>query len=258
MAPSKSPQISAVLIVKNELRNLQLTLPQLRFCDEIVIVDSGSTDGTVEYARAQGARVLHRDFDGYGSQKAFGVNAASHDWIFNVDADEFVPEEMAIEIRELIQDSKRNLNGFYIRSQLVFMGRAFWIGRESAVRVLRVFKKSEGNFDQTSVHERVQIRLNQRVHTRTRLRHFSYPSIKSYLDKMNRYSTFGAQEVLRLHPRRCGIFWALGFPIKFVQFYVVQLNFLNGWAGFCWSLLSAFAFFVKYLKVVELRQKSQE
>ena len=243
------------MIVKNELANLKLTLPQLKFCDEIVIVDSGSTDGSVEFAQSLGARIIQREFDGYGAQKSFAVKAATHDWVFNVDADEFVSEEMANEVISLINNTKLNLNGIYIRSQLVFMGRAFWIGRESAVCILRIFKKSEGNFDDSSVHERVRMKLNSIVCTRSKFKHFSYPTMANYIEKMNRYSTYGAKEVLRKHPNRIGVLWAAGFPIKFLQFYLLQLNFLNGWAGLCWSVLSTFAFFVKYLKVAEFSRK---
>ncbi len=254
MPATRTQKISAVLIVKNELHNLKQTLSQLKFCDEIVVVDSGSTDGTIEFAESQGCKVVQRPFDGYGPQKAYAVSLAKHDWIFSVDADEWVPDEMGQEILDLINDQARNLNGIYIRSQLVFLGRSFWIGRESAVCILRIFKKSEGTFDTALVHEKVRIKLNEIVFTRNRFRHYSYPSIRSYIDKMNRYTTYGAREALEKHPNRSGVCWAALFPFKFIQYYFLQLNVLNGWAGFCWSVLSTFAFFVKYLKLAELRK----
>ena len=243
------------MITKNELHNLKRTLPQLKFCDEVIIVDSGSTDGTIEFAESMGCRVLQRPFDGYGAQKAYAVSQATHEWILNVDADEFVTDELADELVGMINNPKSNLNGIWIRSKLVFMGKAFWAGREAATCILRVFKKSEGNFDDVLVHEKVQIKLTEIVCTRHKFLHYSYPNISNYLEKMNRYTTFGAQEAFQKHPKRRGNLWAALFPFKFIQFYFIQRNYLNGWPGFCWSVLSTHAFFVKYLKLAEIRKK---
>ena len=237
------------MIVKNEIENLQRSLPQLRFCDEILLVDSGSTDGTREFAESMGARVLDRDFDGYGPQKAFAVNAARNDWVINLDADEFLPDALAREIADTVRSAVPGLSGIILRRRLVFLGEVFSFGRESRDEVLRVFRKSRGNFNQASVHEEVLLDSGVTIRARSPLEHRSYSSIAAYLEKMNRYTTLGAQEVRKKHPARSGFLWSLLFPVKFIQFYLLQLNFLNGWAGLSWSVLSATAFFIKYLKV---------
>jgi glycosyltransferase involved in cell wall biosynthesis len=242
------PRISAVLITLNELENLRRSLPSLSFCSEIVIVDSGSTDGTVEFARSMGCKVHHREFDHFGAQKAYAVSLAENDWIFNLDADEWVTPELASEIQEAIQNPA--LSGIWIRSRLVFLGKIFQHGRESRVRVLRVFRKSCGEFDRASVHEKILLQEpDHSLLTQNHILHHSYPNLEHYLAKMNRYTTLGAERLGPSYGATRAIGMAMLFPLKFVQFYFIHLNFLNGWEGFCWSLLSMSAYFIKFVKV---------
>jgi glycosyltransferase involved in cell wall biosynthesis len=248
--PSSHPAsgISAVMITLNELENLKRSIPSLSFCDEIILVDSGSTDGSLEYARSMGCQVHHRAFDHFGAQKAFATTLAKHDWVFSLDADECVTPGLAQEIRELIRDP--GLSGIWIRSRLVFLGREFKFGRESRVRVLRIFRKSRGAFDRASVHEKVVLQDPGASHlTRNHILHHSYPDLEHYLTKMNRYTTLGAERLRASCGRLRAAFFAALFPFKFLQFYFQHLNFLNGWEGFCWSLLSTGAYFIKFVKV---------
>lgn len=243
-----APRISAVMITLNELENLKRSIPSLSFCDEIIIVDSGSTDGSIEYARSMGCQVHGRAFDHFGAQKAHAASLARNDWVFNLDADEWVTPELAREIAGLILDS--DISGIWIRSRLVFLGREFKFGRESRVRVLRVFRKSQGDFDRASVHEKVVLRHPERTRlTRNHILHHSYPDLEHYLTKMNRYTTLSAERLRGTCGRLRAVFFAAMFPVKFVQFYILHLNFLNGWEGFCWSILSTAAYFIKFVKV---------
>ncbi len=242
------------MIAVNEIENLKRSLPSLSFCDEIVIVDSGSTDGSIEYARSLGCKVYQRDFDRFGSQKSFAVSLATNDWVFNLDADEWVAPALARELKTLIESE--TLNGIWIRSRLVFLNRIFRFGRESRVRVLRVFRKSAGDFDRASVHEKVVIRNPAETTTRHHILHHSYPNLELYLQKMNRYTTLGATANARMSSVGARVH-ALLFPVRFLQFYVQQLNFLNGWEGFCWSLLSTHAYFIKYVKISLLKRTAE-
>ena len=245
--------VSAVLIVKNERGHLETTLPLLLFCDEIVVVDSGSDDGTVEFATQAGCRVIQQEFLGFGAQKAFAVNQASNDWVLNLDADEKLTSGLAYEIRDFIATAGEDDTGLEIPRRLVFMGTEFRSGRESRDRVLRLFRRSAGNFDQAAVHEKVRLTRGRVHRARAPLLHESYPSMESYVAKMNRYTSLGARETLRSHPGRWALLYAAAFPIKFFQFLLVHGNLLNGRAGWCWSALSAYAFFVKHLKLHELK-----
>jgi glycosyltransferase involved in cell wall biosynthesis len=242
------PALSAVMITLNELENLKRSLPSLSFCSEIVILDSGSTDGTVEYARSMGCKVHYREFDHFGAQKAHAVSLASNDWVFNLDADEWVSPELAFEVLNSIRNP--DLSGIWIRSRLVFLGRVFRFGRESRVRVLRIFRKSQGRFDEASVHEKIVLTNPGRsILTRNHILHHSHPDLEHYLAKMNRYTTLAAEQLRGRCPRNRAMLQALLFPVKFLQFYLQHLNLLNGWEGFCWSILSSGAYFIKFVKV---------
>jgi glycosyltransferase involved in cell wall biosynthesis len=246
--PNPAPTLSAVMITLNELENLKRSLPSLAFCSEIVIVDSGSTDGTIEYAKSMGCKVHYREFDHFGAQKAHAVSMAENDWVFNLDADEWVSPELAREVLASIRDP--DLAGIWIHSRLVFLGRVFRFGRESRVRVLRIFRRSQGRFDEASVHEKIVLREPGRsILTRNHILHYSHPDLEHYLAKMNRYTTLAAGPLRERCGRGRAIFQALLFPVKFCQFYLQHLNFLNGWEGFCWSVLSSFAYFTKFVKV---------
>ena len=249
MTMSSGTRISAIMIVLNERKNLERSLPSLRFCDEIIIVDSGSTDGSIEYARSLGCTVMHRDFDHFGAQKSHAASLASNDWVFSLDADEWVTPELATEIRSLIQNP--NLNAIWIRSRLVFLNRIFRFGRESRVRVLRIFKRSAGDFDRASVHEKVVIPAPRDTTTRNHILHFSYPDLPHYFKKMDRYTTLGAASLRAKTSRPEALIRAALFPAKFIQFYILQLNLFNGFQGLLWSLLSTYAYLLKFLKTVQ-------
>ena len=247
--------VSAVLIVKNERAQLETTLPLLRFCDEIVVVDSGSEDGTAAFAADSGCRVIQQEFLGFGAQKAFAVNQAKNDWVLNIDADEKMTPGLESEIRNFVLHAAPEDAGLEIPRRLVFMKTEFRFGRESRDLVLRLFRKSAGNFDQAAVHEKVRLVQGRVQWAMAPLLHDSYPSMEAYVSKMNRYTSLGALELLRKHPGRWAFAYAAAFPVKFLQFLLLHGNLLNGRAGWCWSALSAYAFFVKHLKLHELKSQ---
>ena len=246
--------ISAVVITRNEESNLPRCLRSLSFCDEIVVLDSGSTDRTREIASGVGARVSERPFTRYGEQKSHAASLASHDWVFSLDADEEVTPELAAEIIALIQNPE--LKGIWIRSRLVFLGRVFRFGRESRVRVLRIFRRSAGDFDRAAVHEKVLLQSGARtVTTRHHIHHFSYPDLAHYFQKMNRYTTLGAENLAGKTGLVRASLHLLLTPFKFLQFYLQHLNILNGLEGLAWSLLSTLAYLLKFTKVIRIRSR---
>ncbi|NDG83712.1 MAG: hypothetical protein EBX52_01575 [Proteobacteria bacterium] len=137
-----------------------------------------------------------------------------------------------------------------------FLGRVFRFGRESRVRVLRIFKRSAGDFDRAAVHEKVILPDGARtLTTQNHIYHFSYPDLAHYFQKMNRYTTLGAENIAG----KTGVVRAslhlLLTPFKFLQFYLQHLNILNGLEGLAWSLLSTFAYFLKFTKVIRIRSQ---
>lgn len=249
-------RVSAVLITRNAERLLETVLDALRWCDEIVVVDSGSTDATIDIARQASARVLHRDFDGYGPQKAFAVEQARNPWVLVVDADEVVTPELRDEIQTALSRAERGgstFRGFEVPISLVFLGRLMRHGGEYRMPHLRLFDKRHGNYNQNRVHERVE--LHEPVgRLQNHILHDSYGSIEAYFDKFNSYTTAGARDLLARGKQASVGMIMLRFPLTFIRQYFIRGHVLNGYPGFIWSMFSAMYPVVKYAKLRELRR----
>ncbi|WP_184170949.1 glycosyltransferase [Rhabdobacter roseus] len=239
-----------MIITFNEAHILAKTLQSVSWASEIIIVDSGSTDGTVEVARAHGARVLHRAFDGYGAQKHFAVQQATHDWILSLDADELVSEELGREIRELLRTEPPH-RGYRFPISLVFMGRMLRYSGEYNKKFLRLFDRRAGNFTTDQVHERIQLQgtigtLQQRVY------HYSYENLSDFLEKQNRYSSLSAQKLLLKGKKASALKTVLRFPLTFLRIYVLRFGVLDGYPGFMWAMVMAAFTTTKYAKLREI------
>jgi glycosyltransferase involved in cell wall biosynthesis len=247
------PPVSAVLITRNAERLLEQVLATLRWCDEILVVDSGSSDRTVAIAAAAGARVLHHDFEGYGPQKAWAVTQAANDWVLVVDADEIVTPELRREIEQRLERDAGAYTGYEIPISLVFLGRLMRHGGEYKMRHLRLYDRRRGNYNQNRVHERVELggaigRLNEHM------LHDSYGSIATYFDKFNDYTTAGARDLHQRGRTASAVTVVLRFPTTFIRQYFIRGHVLNGYPGLVWSLFSAMYPVVKYAKLRELNR----
>ena len=189
------PAVSAVLITRDAERLLAEVLAALGWCDETLVVDSGSTDRTVAIAQAHGARVIRRPFDGFGPQKQFAAEQAAHDWVLAIDADEIISPELAREIQATLHavgaGTVRDV-AFEIPRSLVFLGRLMRYGGEHRTPQLRLFDRRHGRYTPALVHERVVVdgpigRL------RCEMLHDSYAGLDDYFEKFNRYTTAAAQ-----------------------------------------------------------------
>jgi glycosyltransferase involved in cell wall biosynthesis len=244
--------ISAVVITKNEEANIVRCLRSLDWVDEIVVVDSGSSDDTRQLATEAGAVVYETGWSGFGPAKAFGVEKATSRWILSVDADEVVTPQLAEEIREILTVGT-NRHGFEMPRRTNFLGR--WIHHCGWYpdRVLRLFLKSAGRFDEAPVHERVVV--NGDVgRLKGELRHYSYPTLEHYLAKSNRYTTMGAQQAYE-NGKRAGWFdLVIRPPVSFISHFIARQGFRDGVEGLMISVLSAVAVMVKYAKLRALQK----
>jgi glycosyltransferase involved in cell wall biosynthesis len=243
--------VSAVVITMNEAANIERCLASVRWCDEIVVVDSGSSDATAALAERHGCRVWVRPFTGYGDQKQFAVTQASHDWILSIDADEVITPPLRDELSALLEQGGGDLAGVEIPRTMVFLGREFRHGAEHASPLLRMFRRSRGGFTSAAVHERVEVKGPVK-RCRAEMLHYSYVSIEQYLQKFNAYTSAAARMLHAEGRRRSAAALCLAFPLAFLRQYVINGNFLNGYPGFLWAFLSAVYPVVKYAKLREL------
>ncbi len=247
--------LSVVIITLNEEHNLGRTLQAIvGWANEIVVVDSGSSDNTTAIAQQYGCKVITRAFDGDGPQKHFGVTQTSNDWVFVLDADEEVSPELKAEVDTMF--SKPNdYSGFYVPISLIFLGRLMNYGAEYKMPHLRLFNKKYGNFNHKFVHGGAEV-SGQLGTFKHHVLHYSYKNLQDYLQRFNYYTSRTAK-TMHEQGKKSSIWQViLRFPFTFFKEYFLRLNVLNGYPGFVWAMLSAMYPVVKYAKLRELNQNS--
>jgi glycosyltransferase involved in cell wall biosynthesis len=242
--------LSAVLIVRNEARNLPACLRALEFCAEILVVDSGSSDTTVEVARHHGARVVETHWRGFGPQKQFAVDQASHDWVLCIDADERVSGRLKDSIAAVLPAPTFSAYRFARCNR--FMGRYLRHGEGYPDWSLRLFDRRHAHWSDAAVHERVV--TNTPIGTLAGdLYHESAESLESYLEKQNRYSTLAADRALAAGKQATAIHLLLSPLLRFVKFYFLRAGFLDGVPGLVHILIGCYASFAKQAKMLARR-----
>ena len=249
-------KITVYIIDYNEVEKVTATIESARWADEIVLVDSWSSDGTPELATSLGARVVQVDFKGFGDLRNQAIAACSHEWIFSLDADERCTEEVGIEIRHLMSDPN-STDVYRVPRRNFFMGR--WIkhsGWYPNYRQPQLFRKGQMSYDQKAVHEGYLLNTSKPVgHLKNAIWQFPFKNMSEVMHKANRYSTLGAQ---RIAERRLSMGTALSHGIwAFVKHYLFKLGFLDGWAGFVIALQSFEGTFYRYVKAIEIQMGAQ-
>lgn len=243
--------VSAVLITRDCERTLRETLASLAFCDEILVVDSGSVDETPLIAASMGARVIHQDWLGFGRQKQFAVEQASNNWVLCVDADEIVTPELRASIeQELTTPTHR---AFEFPRCNRFLGRYLRHGEGYPDWSLRFFDRRHASWSDDNVHEKVAA-LGDVGRLKGDLLHHSEDTLRSYLAKQNLYTSLAAEQLAAAGyvPSARKL---IASPIfRFLKFYLVRRGFLDGVPGIVHIGIGCFNSFIKYAKVVELKQ----
>lgn len=258
------PLLSVAIVTLNEEENLPRTLASVKWADEIVVVDSGSTDRTVEIARRFGATVIERPWPGFAAQKNFAISQCTGTWILSLDADEELSTELQIQIRTLLPTNPP-LDAFYLSRRNLFLGRWVKHGSFYPDRVLRLFRRTAANFDHIPhfedrpVHETVT--FDGAAETLDYdIIHHAYPTLSSYIEHMDRYSSLGA-EILATKTRPSGawlpfITRILLVPqLTFFWNYFVRLGFLDGREGLMLHLYHATYTSWKHAKAWEIAHK---
>lgn len=244
-------KISITLITLNSEKTLKSVLEAVSWADEIVLVDSGSTDKTLEIARQFNAKIVYRAFDGYGSQKNFATSQASNDWILSLDDDEILTPKLQQEIQNLSL-STTDYEGFKIPRSLIFLGKLLRFSGEYKRLTLRLFNRKQGNWNAEYVHESVEVKGKIGI-LKHQILHDSYRDLTDYFNKFNKYTSLGAKTLAERGKTSSSLKIISRFPITFLKIYILKGSCLDGYAGFMWALLTAINPVVKYAKLKEIR-----
>jgi glycosyltransferase involved in cell wall biosynthesis len=252
-APKSSPIISLIVITRNEEELIgQCLKSAAAFCDELIVVDSFSTDRTAEIARDLGARVFQRPFEGYIAQKQFALEQASGEWVFSLDADEQATWELGSEVRTTIERPE-TAAGYRVRRVLYHLGHYYTRGLYPDWH-LRLFRRESARFGGHEPHASVQLdgavaKLN------TPILHFSYRDIADHVATINRLSSQAAGEG---DPGAMIVVKMIANPAwRFVNFYFLRGGFREGGRGLYAAMSAAFYVFLKYAKLYERRLRTQ-
>jgi hypothetical protein len=248
-ATSARPPISCCIICFNEEANIRRCLESVKWCDEIIIVDSFSTDRTAEICREYTSRIISRAWPGYVEQKRFALSQATYEWVLNVDADEEVSPELRHEILAVLEQNHPAVDGFYVPRLVYYLGRWWWRGWYPGYR-LRLFRKAKVRWGGVDPHEKVLLR-GQADRLRGPLYHYTYDDISDHLRALNGLTEVSSRE-LALRGKRTRVPDLLLRPLwRFLRFYVFSGGFRDGVPGFFVAVTSAFYVFLKYAKLWE-------
>jgi glycosyltransferase involved in cell wall biosynthesis len=239
-------RLSACIITYNEADRIEACLRSVSFCDEIVVVDSHSTDTTRGIASSLGARVIERDWPGYRSQKQFATDSANNDWVLCLDADERVTGELRAEVEALRARGFPECAGWSVPRITAYFGEFLRHGNAYPDRLIRLFDRRRGGWIGDEIHENT--RVKGRVgRLRGHLEHFSYRSLTDHHNRMARYADLMAH-ALYSRGKRCGLLKVLVNPQwRFLRGYFIRLGFLDGWRGLVFALVEANYVRRKYL-----------
>ena len=261
MTPDHRLPLTAVLITLNAGDQLEDCLASVAFCDEIVVVDAGSDDDTVAIAERHGARVIRSEWRGFGPQKQFAVEQASHDWVLCIDADERVSERLRESLCAVLPATEGSPRGaptlatYRLSRCNKFMGRYLKHGEGYPDWCLRLFDRHRARWSDDPVHEKV-IATGEVGSLSGDLLHESAESLDAYLAKQNRYSTIAAEAALAQGRRATVAHLLLSPLLRFVKFYLFRLGFLDGLPGLVHILAGCAASFAKYAKMLAFQRNS--
>ena len=244
------PEKLTVLIpCKNEAKNIRPCIESVRdIADEVLVADSGSTDRTMAIARECGARIIEREYVNPADFKNWAIPRAAHPWVFRLDADERVTPELAAEVKRALSGTPKH-DAYWVPRRSYFLGHEIKHSGWGSDRIIGLFRREGSRYAAVRVHEEIVTESGNVGRLKGLIRHYSYWSFTQYLEKLDRYTTWSAED-LRDRGRRAGPMSLTFRPAwRFFRHYVIQCGFLDGFAGLVVSGLGAFAVFMKYAKL---------
>lgn len=249
------PPISVTVITRDEEGEIEACLASVAWADEIVVVDSGSGDRTVEIAKTFTGKVFHHPWEGYARQKNWAVAQAAHDWILSIDADERVPPALRAEVEAAV-GSPSPAAGYLIPRKNFFLGRWIRHGGWYPDHVLRLFRRKEGRFLDRRVHEAVSVD-GPVGKLKNPLEHYTYRSMEAYFERMERYAALAAEEMFEGGRKAGRLDLILRPGSTFLKMYLLRLGFLDGADGLLLARLYSRYTFLKYEKLAKMRRERE-
>lgn len=244
-------RLTVIVPTYNEEEMIRDCLRSVRFADELLVVDSFSTDRTVEFARELGARIIRREFNYPADQKNWAIPQAAHDWILLLDADERATPALCEEIETILAAEPR-ADGYWIRRINYFLGEPIRHCGWGTDKVIRLFRREVARYKDRRVHEEIDLPEPLPVLTH-RLEHLTFRSFGQYFNKLDLYSEWGASQMYSKGRRATAIEVLLRPVGRFIRMYFLRLGFLEGGRGLVLSMLGAFSVYLKYARLWEHR-----
>lgn len=243
-------KVSVTIITFNEVDKIRRCLESVRWADEIVVVDSHSTDDTVEICKQFTDRLFIRDWPGYIEQKNYAIEQATHDWIFAIDADEQVSPELQEEIQRL-KNGEFHIAGYKMPRRVYYFNRWIRHGTWYPDYKIRLFHRRHGKWGGINPHDKIILNGGCRT-LRGDLYHYTYENLSSHIRQINSFSSISAAE-LEKGGKRPSLLNVIFNPLaKFINSYIIRRGFLDGVAGFYIAVIISFETFLKYVKLWEL------
>lgn len=246
-------KISALAITYNEEINVKRYVESLSFADEIIFVDSQSTDKTVEIAQNLGVKVIERKFTNFSEQRNYAISLAKNDWIVFFDLDEIITQTLKTEIKEVLSKSNNKV-AYFIKRNFFFMGKPIHFGGWQNDKAIRVFNKKHCTYNGNLVHEEIKA-IGKIGVLKNKLNHYSYKNFDNYNDKLNLYSKLQAKNLYhkKLKPNPYHLFFR---PLyRFLWQYFFRLGILDGKEGFILAYIHSFSVFKRYLQLWMMYRK---
>lgn len=249
------PKVSAIIITKNEEEDLARCLESIKWVDEIVLIDSGSTDRTLEIAKNYKARIFVEEWKGYTEQKNSCLDKAEHEWVLSLDADEELTMEAQKTIQKILKGNEDRYAGYALRRRVLYLGKWITHGDWYPDYVVRLWKKNSGRFKGGRVHESVEINGPVK-HLKCDILHYTYKDLQDQRRRMEKYSKLWAQDRFdRKQPFRT-IDLLLRPPARFLRGLILKSGWLDGWRGFLIAWMCAREVSMKYKHLKNLYQST--
>ena len=249
--------ISVIIPTYNESLHIREAIATIEWADEIIVIDSYSTDSTAEIAQNLGAKVFERSYSGPADQKNWAIPHAQHEWVLLLDADERITEELAKEIQTILSSVDINQDCFWIPRQNFFLGQKVNYSGWQGDAVIRLIRRDVCRYDDKQVHEEI-VTAGLRVgRLKNKLLHYTFKDSDHYLDKIRRYGEWSALDHLDKTPRVTGFHLFIKPLFRFFKHYIIQRGFLDGQVGLIISIVMAWGVFLRYVRIKELRNLDQ-